>query len=324
MRKVYLVDEPDSSFIPYAVETADTERRLLSAYPNARRVTQREYRAMGRNTSRKALDELVGATLDELTDSYPTSVGGLTTHDRPRSYVDLQGTVVAAAVVTAKMQMTTAMSRVYLHNAARFARQAKGLESQGLAVQDSGSNFDDEHYRGDVIAAIAFSAFFLEAAIHEFLTLKLRQEREFAVTLREQQIAVIERYWQQNASKWIEVVDRYNAVLLHAGVDALDKGQRPAQPVTALTHLRNALLHYNPTWEGDNTTPRNVETELEQMFSERNPFRKPTGVRFPNYYLSHACATWAVDSALAFYREFCSRIHYIDRYTPSDPMLATS
>lgn len=311
MRKLYLFEEPDGSFIPYAVETAETERRLLNAHPSARRVTRREFRAMGRSVSRQALDDLVSATIDEL-------VGG------PKLYVDLGSTATMPLVAHGNMQMTTSMSHVYLHNAARFARQAKELESQGLAVQDSGSNFDDEHYRGDVIAAIAFSAFFLEAAIHEFLTLKLRQEREFAVTLSEQQIAAIERYWQQKASKWIEVVDRYNAVLLHAGADAMDKGQRPAQPVTALTHFRNALLHYNPIWEGDNTTPRNVETEIQQMFSERNPFRKSTGVTFPNYYLSHACAAWAVESALAFYKEFCSRIRYLDRYKPGDPALATT
>jgi hypothetical protein len=110
------------------------------------------------------------------------------------------------------------------------------------------------------------------------------------------------------------LLDRVQLVLVLAGKEHFDRGRSPFQNAQLVVKLRNALVHYKPSWRGGGVpaSPQGEEERLVATLSGKfplSPFFAETGNPFfPDHCLSHGCTSWTWNSILGFADEFCSRL----------------
>jgi hypothetical protein len=102
------------------------------------------------------------------------------------------------------------------------------------------------------------------------------------------------------------ILEKYQAVLSLLGFTEYPAGESPYQDVDALIKLRNALVHFKPEWHDEQELHRKIESRLKGRF-EINPTIDENGVFFPQQCMSYGCTRWAVNTSLAFMKDFSER-----------------
>lgn len=120
-----------------------------------------------------------------------------------------------------------------------------------------------------------------------------------------------------DAKGYAPVYEKFDDILKSCGKEQFKRGEEPFQDVPLLCNLRNALIHYKPTWvtiftsvplaeEVDN----NKLKALQKKKLPRNPFHQG-GERefFPMHCLSYGHAQWAVATSILFAEEFFKKMN---------------
>jgi hypothetical protein len=178
----------------------------------------------------------------------------------------------------------------------RAARQCDEREQE--LVSSGRLNIDLAH-RADAVSAILSAVAFLEAFVNETFS----DAADSPVgTYRTEGLdtATIDRmrqFWSGGVvtiERSITVLQKYQLALVCADMPQLEAGHEPAQSVTALVALRNALVHFMPETQGDDSVHR-----LEKVLKGRlTPNRQGIGPLYPNGVLAAGGASWACSAAM--------------------------
>ena len=112
-------------------------------------------------------------------------------------------------------------------------------------------------------------------------------------------------------------LEKYENALRMAEAAGFDRGAQPYQDVALLIQLRNAMIHFEPQshHEGEDE-PTQFEKKQNGAFPLNplaapliNPLGKdPLQPFLPHKCLGYGCAMWALESSVAFTKEFFSRM----------------
>lgn len=109
-----------------------------------------------------------------------------------------------------------------------------------------------------------------------------------------------------------ESLKRYVRVLHLLKKEALDVGGPIWGDAKTVVQLRNELVHYKSKWSTELERIKFLK-RLQDMKHPKPPFIPASGCFFPYECLSAACASWAVQSCIAFLRAFYDNLGFPDR-----------
>jgi demethoxyubiquinone hydroxylase (CLK1/Coq7/Cat5 family) len=92
----------------------------------------------------------------------------------------------------------------------------------------------------------------------------------------------------------------------------MNKGTPIYQNAVTLIHMRNALIHFKPEWPEEKDVHKKIERQIESKFP-LSPFFQGNSI-FPEKCMSHGCAEWSVQVALAFVEAFTTETGIENRY----------
>jgi hypothetical protein len=121
--------------------------------------------------------------------------------------------------------------------------------------------------------------------------------------LRSQIADFEEEFWGKRGIERKPILEKYQLALQMLGVAPLDEHSSPYRDAWALIELRNALVHYKPTWDPD----RQRKVELVEVLDGRYPLSPFPDAGADFVCMSAGCAKWAVATVLAFMRKFHER-----------------
>jgi len=189
----------------------------------------------------------------------------------------------------------TNLSVMHLIAAARFSRCVSKIESECLKNRKDSPYSDVFPYCS---AAVLQNVASLEAYINEVLT---DREKHFSSSNR----ALLERL--DEYVDRLPIIEKYGFTLFVKGKQEFSSDQNPAQNVSVLIRLRNALVHFRPEWDDKQKEHAKLSKVLRGKF-EPNPFFQRTDPLFPKAWATHGCTAWAVNSCLALMKEFEKRM----------------
>ena len=99
---------------------------------------------------------------------------------------------------------------------------------------------------------------------------------------------------------------KYQLALAMLNVSKFNQKASPYREASALVELRNALVHHKPTWD----RARGHEVELAEVLKGRflvSPFPDEAADFVTMKCMSHGCASWAVETVVAFTSAFDAR-----------------
>lgn len=238
-----------------------------------------------------------------------------------------KATITLRATIRARSAMM--LSLWHIQSAALFARRSAAIESQvsnQIPTQGSTQYADDamaNEHRTCVTGAIFLSTAFLEATINELYDSAANGNPALsqlgASTRRD--MAILWKHVLMKPS--YKMLDKYQLALELAGKPLLrKKGGKSPPPlgsmddIEQLIQLRNALMHYQPLWEGDGESGsvQSLRKVLRVRFETRTNPLYPANVNFLVRYLAHACAEWSVLASLAFADDFFGRLGITSPY----------
>ena len=223
--------------------------------------------------------------------------------DQPDSQVNPH---VIAARTHAQVHITAnATGRVipnfawqHLKAATLFRDHVLHLESSH-ADQPLGTFF--EELRSYASGCIMSSTASIEALINElFIAHNSR--------LREKLTDFETAFWGPKRIEHKPILKKYQLALDMLEVARLAQRGQLYRDTWCLIELRNALIHYKPTW----ITARQRTVELEDLLGQRfaqSPFSDSSADFVSMKYMSAGCTKWAVESTLSFMRAFDERTH---------------
>jgi len=197
------------------------------------------------------------------------------------------GGVLGPVTLVATGMVRTNFAGPHLWSAARFARQAHGLEQQGLAVDNPPSFYDEA--KAYVVACVMLSVASAEAWAGEIA-------------------ADPAQYFPGNAAapaamtelvKWSSVSRKYKELARLAGDSAFDVDE----PMRDLILLRNKLVHFHAEYPDARDVHQDVEDRIKVRFT-RSPLLHGSAPLFPDAVASYACARWCVETARGFIEAF--------------------
>ena len=113
-------------------------------------------------------------------------------------------------------------------------------------------------------------------------------------------------FWGKGGIERKPILDKYQLALKMLNQPPLDEHSSPYQDAWGLIELRNALVHYKPTWDPD----RQRRVELVEVLTGKfalSPFPGAGADFVSEKCMSAGCATWAVATCLALINAFDSR-----------------
>lgn len=156
-----------------------------------------------------------------------------------------------------------------------------------------------EEVRSYASACLMSSAASLEALINELFIAHDGQLRSHLQDFEKE-------FWGKHGIESKRILAKYQLALRMLGVTALDERIPPFRDAWAVIELRNALVHYKPTWDPD----RQRKVELIEVLGGRftlSPF-PDAGADFVSMKcMSAGCTKWAVAATLSFMHEFYDR-----------------
>lgn len=201
---------------------------------------------------------------------------------------------------------------------ARRARELEGGETVGPSVG----------LRGCAAAAVALSAFFLEASANEFFLDLVEKSNlgPWLAVLPADRVEMAVRLWDTADLDRLGVLEKFNTALEVFGNPPLDLGRQPAQGAALLVAVRNALVHPKPVTNSDRpelTTDvaRKLSARLEAAKVARCRLTGRGNAMFPDGLLGAGGASWAFAAALNCADEFYGRLGIPPRYEHLRPQL---
>lgn len=219
-------------------------------------------------------------------------------------------------------------SRVYLSighlkNTAHFTRLTGQVEQY---TQFSWGIFDphEAYAMGAVLSSVAF----LEAAVNELYADAaddshpsefMRSIGEgYAMEMPKDMRGLLAGLWNTDRFRiGTRTLEKYEIALKTLETAGFDKGSYPYQDIALLIQLRNALIHFEPQSHHEREDePTQFEKKLSGKFPLNplaahpiNPLGKDPLLPFlPDKCLGYGCAMWALQSSVAFTKEFFSRM----------------
>lgn len=221
--------------------------------------------------------------------------------DMVQMHVSVGESVLGTASMTARVIATFALQ--HMKAATTFRDHVAALESANLA-QPFGAFFEDIRSYGS--ACIMSSVASLEALINEFFITP-------DGPLRKRFADFEDEFWRPRVG--VEVrhpLEKYQVALEMLGYPRFDEQGSPFKDAWALVELRNALVHYKPTWDPDR--PRKV-TMVEVLTGkyELSPFPDSGSDFVTMRSMSASGMRWVVATTLRFMREFHGRARLDDK-----------
>lgn len=168
---------------------------------------------------------------------------------------------------------------------------------QANAGKPFGPFFEDLRSYGS--GCIMSAAASLEALINEFFIAPhgpLRQQLENFEA----------QFWGRGGIEWKPPLEKYQIALEMLGQGRLDERAPPFKDARALMEMRNALVHYKPTWDPDRKRKVEMIDVLRGKY-ELSPFPDIGADLVTMRSMSASCMGWVVSTSLSFLREFHGR-----------------
>jgi len=167
-----------------------------------------------------------------------------------------------------------------------------------LEAEHSGHEFGAffENIRCYASACIMSATASLEALINELFI-------AHGSKLRAQLNDFEAEFWGKGGIERRPILDKYQHALDMLNTPRYDEQTSPYRDAWGLIELRNALVHYKPTWDPE----RQRQTELAEVLKDRFPLSPfpDTGSDFVTMKcMSAGCATWAISTVVALIGEF--------------------
>lgn len=181
----------------------------------------------------------------------------------------------------------------HLKAATTFRDQVIAIEAQNIN-QPFGPFFEDIRSYGS--ACIMSAAASLEALINElFITPE--------GPLRQKLGDFESEFWGRGGIEWKPPLEKYQVALEMLGHTKLNEHALVYRDAWALIELRNALVHYNPTWDPD----RQRKIELVEVLNDKytmSPFPDGGADFVTMRSMSGDCMRWVILTTLRFLKEF--------------------
>ena len=113
-------------------------------------------------------------------------------------------------------------------------------------------------------------------------------------------------FWGSKGIERKPPIEKYKLALSLLGAPAFSNTSTIYRDAWALVELRNALVHFKPTWD----PVEHKRVSIDQVLSGKyalSPFGNPLSDFVTIQSMSAGCATWAVRSTFAFIRDFDHR-----------------
>lgn len=184
----------------------------------------------------------------------------------------------------------------HLKAATTFRDKVVALEAQNMA-QPFGAFFEDIRSYGS--ACIMSAAASIEALINEcFITPE--------GPLRKQLTDFETEFWGRGGVEWKPPLEKYQLALKMLGQARMDEKSPPYRDAWALIELRNALVHYKPTWDPDRERKVELVDVLRNKF-DLSPFPDGGSDFVTMRSMSSGCMRWVVSTTSSFMKEFHAR-----------------
>jgi len=195
----------------------------------------------------------------------------------------------------------------HMMGAALFAKRVREIEVQNKE-QRFGDFFSEIIWHSSATTLLAVAA--IEAYINEiFLDAKTNFPVDVAQIVAEQW-AQIER---------TPTLKKYHKALRLKGAKAME-GSPAYQEMDNLIKARNALTHFQPQWQDEETSHREVEQRLKGKFPT-SPFMDSGSTFFPNQCMTYGFTKWAVETAMTFSNEFSIRFAITNKFLKFKDMI---
>lgn len=199
----------------------------------------------------------------------------------------------------------------HFRSALRLATQCKDIEQaeQHLDWPQPGW----EASKTFSVAAIMLAVSALEASVNELFLEAVDANRNSLESLSKDHLGILAVLWhevEQNST-----LSKYQVVLPACGREKMDQGLEPYQAASALTKLRNALVHFKPEWDDEARQHLALEKLLKGRFPDSQLTARMSGRMrwFPGKCLGAGAALWAVETVSDFSIEFCKRLQIRQR-----------
>lgn len=156
-----------------------------------------------------------------------------------------------------------------------------------------------EEIRSYGSACIMSTAASLEALINELFIAP-------GLALRPQIPDFATNFWGRGGIEMKPILEKYQLALSMIGAKGFDEHTSPYRDIWAIIELRNALVHYKPTWDPD----RKRKVELMEVLNGKfhvSPFVDEGADFVSMKCMSGDCSKWVLMTAFKFIREFDSR-----------------
>ncbi len=113
-------------------------------------------------------------------------------------------------------------------------------------------------------------------------------------------------FWGRGGIEWKPPLEKYQVALEMLGLPKLDEHTYPYRDAWALIELRNALVHYKPTWDPD----RQRKVELVEVLADKyalSPFPDSGSDFVTMRNLSASSMQWVISTVVSFLRAFHAR-----------------
>ncbi len=127
-------------------------------------------------------------------------------------------------------------------------------------------------------------------------------------------------YWGKGGIERLPPLEKYQFALTTLKKVPFDANSQPYQSALALMELRNALVHYKPTWDPDRQRIVDLKAKLLRMYP-LSPFTDSGADLITMRSMSEGCAKWVVDTIVLFLTDFHTRSG-IDSHKQFDLWLA--
>jgi len=182
-----------------------------------------------------------------------------------------------------------------------FLEHVRTLE---LTHGQSGFGANFELIRSYASACLMSTVSSLEALINEYyINPYCRLRPMFADFDRE--------FWAKGGVEMKPILVKFQHALRLLGLPTIDESSLLYQDMDALINLRNALVHYKPTWDPDQPKKASLTSYLVGKYAT-SPFLSSRGDFVTEQSMSYGCCKWAIETALAFIREFDRLAHLND------------
>jgi hypothetical protein len=184
----------------------------------------------------------------------------------------------------------------HLKAAVTFRDHVAAIETRSLH-EPLGPFFDDVRSYGSACFMSAVAS--LEALINEFF---ITPEGPLRRKLKDFE----SDFWGRGGIERRSILEKYQVALDMLGRTRFDEHDAIFKNAWALVELRNALIHYKPTWDPD----RKRKVELIEVLAGKyatSPFVDSGSDFVTMQSMSGGCMRWAVATVVAFMREFHAR-----------------